>query len=351
MEWSFLGERVREARLAAGLSQDQLGHLAGLERSKVAKIESGDRRVDALELGRLATALGVPMSHFLEARPPAISRRAPLTADTDTAGARDAYRLDARLTAWLRDVRQVVELDDFRPAAAITSPVPVTDAAGARRAAGWLRTHLGLGDEPIPSLMSICARAGQLVLVTDLPGDGASLVDGDIAVAVVGLSQDPGRRRSTAAHELGHMVLGDAYSTDLHLGVDREDLVDAFAAELLLPVDSVRAVGDAVGRPALVELAARYRTSWSLAVRQAEQAGVATRQEAAKLRSSTPTRVEFQEALGWTPQPDLDGVRVPPSYATAVVKAWHRRLITSSRAVELMHGQITGEDLPEAPGA
>ena len=87
--------------------------------------------------------------------------------------------------------------------------------------------------------MEFSERCGQYVLVIDLPGDGASLIDGDIAVAVVSAKGDPGRRRATAAHELGHLVLGDEYSSDLavHLSrADRESMINAFAAELLLPL-------------------------------------------------------------------------------------------------------------------
>ena len=82
--------------------------------------------------------------------------------------------------------------------------------------------------------MELCERAGQYVLVTELPGDGASVVDGDVAAAVVSIRGDPGRRRATAAHELGHLVIGDEYSNDLGVHAsraDREAVLDAFAAE------------------------------------------------------------------------------------------------------------------------
>jgi hypothetical protein len=52
------------------------------------------------------------------------------------------------------------------------------------------------------------------------------------------------------------------------------------------------------------------------------------------------------EALGWAPQPDLEAVWVPPHYAHAVIAAWRKGAITATRAVELMHGQITAADLP-----
>jgi Zn-dependent peptidase ImmA (M78 family) len=126
-------------------------------------------------------------------------------------------------------------------------------------------------------------------------------------------------------------------------------VIDAFAAELLLPTQVLSAESGTSGgipRDRLVHLAARYRTSWSLALRQAEQAGVLEPQPRRKWSQSSPTRAEFLEAIGWAPQPDLESVRVPPGYAHAVMEAWRTSLITTARAVELMHGQISATDLP-----
>ncbi|MBQ0896456.1 ImmA/IrrE family metallo-endopeptidase, partial [Micromonospora sp. U56] len=232
------------------------------------------------------------------------------------------------------------------------TPAPAADFdTGPRRAASWVRQQAELGDGPIGSMMSVCEGAGQWVLVTDLPGDGASLVDGDIAVAVVSTMGDPGRRRATAAHELGHLIIGDEYSSDLGVSTsraDREAAIDAFAAELLLPVQAVAAGCGAgpVTRDRLVEFAARYRTSWLLALRQAERAGVIDGSTRRCWSEPRPTRAEFMEASGWTPQPDLDSVRVPPMYAHAVMEAWRANRITRSRALQLMHGQIVDADLP-----
>jgi hypothetical protein len=89
-----------------------------------------------------------------------------------------------------------------------------------------------------------------------------------------------------------------------------------------------------------------HRTSWSLALRQADRAGVLDAQTRREWGQITPTRGEFMEAVGWAPQPDLEQVRVPPSYAHAVMEAWRRSLITGARAVEVMHGQISRTDLP-----
>ncbi|MEV0309231.1 helix-turn-helix domain-containing protein [Nonomuraea fuscirosea] len=115
-------------------------------------------------------------------------------------------------------------------------------------------------------------------------------------------------------------------------------------------IDAIRAIAAADGaslrREDLVVLAARYRTSWTLTIRQAVAAGAVDKVTAREMRQRNPTKVELMEAVGWAPQPDLERVRVPPSYAHAVVEAYKKALITTPRAVELMRGQLVAADLP-----
>ena len=53
------GERLREARAAKGLSQEELAHVAGLHRTHVSLIERNRRSVRLETLERLARALGL----------------------------------------------------------------------------------------------------------------------------------------------------------------------------------------------------------------------------------------------------------------------------------------------------
>jgi transcriptional regulator with XRE-family HTH domain len=353
IEWADVGEHMRTARVAAGLTQEELGARAGLDRTMIVKIESGNRRIDAMELIRLSSALQVPVDFLLRSTPLILSRRASVLAeDADTEVAKESGRLDLTLIAWLHDVQQMVDLGVLLPGRAPMANTVIDSEAAARDLAQWIREQLGAGSSPIDSMVELCERAGQYVLVADVPGEGSSVIDGDVAVAIVSLRGDPGRRRATAAHELGHLVIGDEYSSDLGVHTsrgDREALLDAFAAELLLPsrvLAEARGQSDAISREQLIGLAARYRTSWSLALRQATQAGVLSGQARRDWGRSSPTRSEFMEAVGWAPQPDLEAIRVPPHYAHAVMEAWRRGAITTARAVELMHGQITVADLP-----
>src|SRR5215211_1375577 len=100
-EWTSIGQRVREARLAAKLSQEELGRRIGLDRTMIAKIEAGTRRIDAVELVRLGSCLDLPLSHFLYERPAVLSRRDVLLEEEATEAGRESFRLEAALTSWL----------------------------------------------------------------------------------------------------------------------------------------------------------------------------------------------------------------------------------------------------------
>ena len=61
-----LGKRVRELRIAAGLSQEELAFRADMKRSYVTDLERGTRNPSVRALERLAIALGVAASALLE---------------------------------------------------------------------------------------------------------------------------------------------------------------------------------------------------------------------------------------------------------------------------------------------
>jgi transcriptional regulator with XRE-family HTH domain len=59
-----LGERLREAREYLQLSQDEVARVLRLPRAAISLIESGQRKVEALELKKLAQIYHRPVSHF-----------------------------------------------------------------------------------------------------------------------------------------------------------------------------------------------------------------------------------------------------------------------------------------------
>jgi transcriptional regulator with XRE-family HTH domain len=69
-----LAARLREAREAAGLSQEDVAQTLGLPRPAISQIENGHRRVEALELARLAKLYGRPLSAFAYDEPAGAKR-------------------------------------------------------------------------------------------------------------------------------------------------------------------------------------------------------------------------------------------------------------------------------------
>ena len=69
---AHVGRRVRERRLALGLSQDKLGNALGISFQQVQKYEVGTNRVAAGRLWDMAKILEVDVGYFFEG----IERRA-----------------------------------------------------------------------------------------------------------------------------------------------------------------------------------------------------------------------------------------------------------------------------------
>ncbi|MDE1920911.1 MAG: helix-turn-helix transcriptional regulator [Candidatus Omnitrophica bacterium] len=59
-------EKIKTARTEAGMDQKQAARLLGTTQSNISKIESGQRRVDVLQLKELARVYKKRVSYFIE---------------------------------------------------------------------------------------------------------------------------------------------------------------------------------------------------------------------------------------------------------------------------------------------
>lgn len=72
---SGIGERLRKLRQAAQLTQQALSEASGLERDKIAKIETGTRRASGTDVVYLAEALGVAPQELVHQESPVAKYR------------------------------------------------------------------------------------------------------------------------------------------------------------------------------------------------------------------------------------------------------------------------------------
>jgi Zn-dependent peptidase ImmA (M78 family)/DNA-binding XRE family transcriptional regulator len=349
--WSDVGARVAEARRARDISQEQLAQVTGMERTAIAKIESGRRQVNSLELAGLGSALARPLSWFVSA-PEAVvaSRRAATAAQRADPGS------DYALEDCLRDLRTLVDVQVIRPRGPRqpVAPFSARDTEAVRKVALEARALLEADSAtPLLQLADTLERAGLYTWALPL---GSQAVDGsyaaldDLGVAVVNSSLDAGRRRSTLAHEFGHHLFGDAFSRDW--GVDtgeHERAIDAFAATFLLPPGAQRRWGELRQqldlRPSAITLAAEYRVSWSTALRQLRDYEALSEEEYRDLEQRSPTRADYMESAVRVVEELSDG-HVATGIRAAAVRAYRTYKISATRALEIIRDtQLQKEDL------
>ncbi len=347
--WEQVGQRVAEAREAAGLTQGALAERINLERTALAKIESGSRGLSSLELARLALVLDRPIQSFVSESPPSVVSRRASSLDAPS-------RLDAIVEAFARDVELLLDLGSLKvekPWTAHRVPESLTEAADL---AAQVRGHLDLPEGPVTNLISLIEPLGLFTISEPLAEshpDGAYVALSVAGAVVINGMQDAGRRRFTLAHELGHHVMADEYSTDWSVAESRdarEKLVNAFAIHFLMPRPSVTRDWDAYGgpedaRPAATRIATDYRVSWSAACTQLQNLELIEAAEADALRFQPPTRADFLE-LGLFVIEELAPPAVSPRFASAALRAYRGGKIGGSRALELLRGTINEEELP-----
>jgi Zn-dependent peptidase ImmA (M78 family)/transcriptional regulator with XRE-family HTH domain len=348
--WAEVGERLREAREAAGLTQTQLAESIGMERTALVRVESGQRQVNAIELFRLSDSLGVPVAYFMNRSPAAMVSRRTAMAERSTSADRNRFRLEVALETQVRDTEWLVANGLLSPPAG--RPPDGLDAVSLAR---YARRVLGQPSGALGPMADVGELLGAYLTAVDVDADGASLLIDDYSAVVVGSGPDPGRRRWTAAHEIGHHLMRDEYTAEIG-GVsasrdEREQLVDAFAGEFLLPEEDLttRLSGSSDGelRSRLIAVAAEYRVSWSAAVVRAQQCGLVSAEAAQRLRAEKPVRGDFIAVTGREPQPDLAEGDRGPSWKQAVLAAHRDGLITAARVVELINGGMTIDDVPD----
>ncbi|ARQ70510.1 DNA-binding protein [Streptomyces marincola] len=353
--WAEVGERIAEARLAAGLSQGDLAAQVNVERTAVVRMEAGERRITALELFRLAEVHGVPLGHLVTRPPEALASRRSALEESAGAASRARYRLDALLEEHARHARWLIDhgfLTPPRPDDRLQRPR--TGEIDPGSLAGAAREVIGVVSGPLGTLTDVLEHLGLYLTVVDETAEGASLLLDGHGVAVMSGRLPPGRRRWTAAHELGHHLLRDEYHSDAGVAAgrdEREQLIDQFVDEFLIPAADMRRAwdeGDHNGehRAFLLRLSAHYRVSWSAVVNKALRLGLITGEQARRQKADTPLRGDFLAVYGSEPVPDLEMGATGPQWRRAALAAWAQGAITAPRAVELLYGAITEDDLP-----
>lgn len=343
------GQRIAQARDEADMTQADLAKAVGLDRTAVAKLEVGTRRVSASELVAIAAAVDRPIDWFVSESPPAVlSRR------SDAAAGGRSRSLDLKVERLARDVSFLVDQAVLTESAArVTLQLP-TDLAGTEALAAQARSMMGSSDGPLYDLQRAVERVGLLAFCLDLGetgGDAAYVEVDNLGVALLNGYADPGRRRFNLAHELGHHLFGDAYASEvaINTGSETELLINAFAVHLLLPRQEVteewRTSAGTDPRLAAVALSFKFRASWTATCKQLRTLGLIDDQQRVHFVANRPTAADAI-ALGERWVAELESPTIPPEYGKRVIAAYEAGKLAAAKTVELLWGTVSIADLP-----
>jgi Zn-dependent peptidase ImmA (M78 family) len=329
-----------------------------IDRSALAKIEGGTRRVSALELARIAAAVGERIEWFVLETPSAILSHRNVV---EPGSASPEIDQQVERVAW--QAKFVAEHDDKLLSATQPPREKPRNASETERAAQEARRLLRLApSDPCTEFSRRFSELGLLLFVFVLSrdtADAASLRLDDGGVAVVNGNLQVGRRRLAAAHELGHYLFADEYVVDWKVGESDDDQawearLDRFARAVLLPAAGVdemwstlRSAGDDL-RTASVKAASRFRVDMSTLARRLAELDLISREEAHLVRQTRTTRADIVDFNLVVPH-ELEPPHLPRAYEEAVLRLYRQETVSSARATDLLFDTWDEDELPQLP--
>lgn len=226
--------RLKSARLHKGVTQQQLADVLGISKQAVSQYENGNKKPNSAILIALSRYFDKPAGLFFR---PVV---APLEkVDFRKRSSLKGRKLEAVKCAVQDRLEPYLELENIlnlnselsNPIEGITVERPET----AEIAALEVMKTWELGLNPIPNVLEMLEDHGIKVVDVSLDPefDGLSTwVNGAIPVIVLNREMETVRKRFTALHELGHLLLVFPENASLKL---KETACNRFAGAMLLP--------------------------------------------------------------------------------------------------------------------
>lgn len=320
-----LGEKLRTARLATGLSTravaDRLRPFVSVSHATLANYERGMTRPPIDVMSALATLYQRPLAWFLGNGPTLQGIR--YRNLKSKVSARDRHMFEGECQRWLDAYVAIEGYLAEKQDAALPFSVDADDSPAT--AAHKLRQLLGCGEEErLPSVVEVLEKLGCRVMETEtnLAIDGLAARFGTEHVVMLSNSVTYDRSRMNAAHELGHILLGDCE----HGEDDKAAEVAAFefASHLLLTPKMLEAAFRRKSVVDLVRFKERFGISLAAMVYRASKANLISELETKRLW------IEFAKR-GWrTKEPG----QVWPDRATRFEAIVDRALVTGKHTLD-----------------
>lgn len=347
-----LAERLRNARVEAGLTQEEVAERLKLARTTVVAIENGSRRVRDDELLRLAELYKVHLNALLHRRSaPDLSpkfRRAP-QGRNNVQATLESTRLLQRLVASYVDLEARLGRSlkfEYPPERSISRG---RLGEQAEDLALEFRNRYGLGLQPIENLTWLAENEVSIrVFERPLPSSvsGAFAYDASLGACVLlNLKHPRARRTMTLGHEIGHLLTNREVGEVLE-AVEREEEPEErfctyFALALLMPAAAIRrryaelAADGKFSTRNLVFLARSFHVTTEAMCRRLEQLEILKGGTYDLIREQGYTESKARELLG--DLPELPGwLPAPRRFGLLAAEAYEKGLISEGQATDIL---------------
>ena len=259
-----LGRRIRQAREACGMTQDDVAKALGVSRATIAQIELGNRSVSGLELDQLAYLFARDIREFLAEKfteDDLIHALFRSQDQADTDGVKEALRDCIALGHELTSLEELLGINRALKTVAeypFATPRSKWEAiqTGAQ-VAQEERRRLGLGSAPLGDLVQLLEGEGIRTGLVSMPSDVSGLTISHPRVGlfvVINRDHSATRQRFSWCHEYGHVLLDREAGGIVSREADRTSLkevrANSFGANLLMPEEGVRQFVAGLGKGA-----------------------------------------------------------------------------------------------------
>ena len=354
-----LGRRLRAARKARHLTQQQVADSLELARTTVTALEKGERRIRPNELIRLASLYGRSVNQLVGPREFqedfSVQFRAAVAGAESQEAQDELEQAIQDFQGLCEDYLHLERLNGASTGRSYPSQYPIDGVppkVAAEDVAWSERSRLGIGDGPILNLRDMLETdVGVRVFYTELPLPVAGLfanteeLGGCIAVNSMHPEE---RRRWSIAHEYGHFLTSRFRSEVAMLatfeGVPAgERFADAFARCLLVPSvglrrrfnEALRASGGNVTVAEVYRLANYYSVSVPAMMLRMEELRLLPSGAWVRLRGRGLRVREAREQLGLAAR-SRDDRRLPIRYQLLAVRAYEEGKLTEGEFANVL---------------
>lgn len=352
-----LGARLREARKAAGFTQEAAATHVGAARTTIVAIEKGDRLPRPDEIIGLASLYRRSVNELLRPGSPvlpfAVQLRATLMNDDAIANAIETPTWDfQRLCEDYYELERLCNAPlamNYPAARSVGGAPPETTGEDIARRE---RLRLGLGDGPIPNLRLLLEQdVGLRVFYLALPSDVAAMFSFDPQLGgciAINVKQPYERRRLSLAHEYGHFLSSRHRAEIILLRKYRrlpehERLANTFARCFLMPADGVSrrvnevkaAKGGKFTYADICTLAYYYAVSVEAFARRLEDLKLVSSGAWERLKVSGFKVNEARALLGMAGPPVVDDL-LPPRYRFLALSGYQEGQLTEGQLAHFL---------------